>query len=95
VLPKEGGLRQCGQKCVDSSSDPKNCGDCGQKCSGPFDTGECCNGECCDYNADTCCPGGCKNLAHDEKNCGTCGNVCGPNSYCRFGVCTCPAEPCP
>jgi hypothetical protein len=103
------GTKRCGNTCVDgrrqkccdgkplstSGSDPDNCGDCGAKCNGPFDTGECCSGKCCDYNADTCCGNGCKNLALDDKNCGGCGNVCGPNSYCRFGVCTCPVEPCP
>ncbi len=88
------GLRNCKGHCVDLQSVP-NCGRCGIKCSGPFDTGECCNGNCCDYNASTCCPGGCTNLALNDDNCGACGNVCGPNSYCRFGVCTCPVPPCP
>lgn len=86
--------RCCGGRAV-AKSDPRHCGGCGIRCTGPFDTGECCAGTCCDINADTCCPGGCRNLALDDENCGACGNVCGPNSYCRFGVCTCPAEPCP
>jgi hypothetical protein len=101
------GRRRCGDACGDPAtyrcckgklvprSDPKNCGGCGIKCHGPFDTGECCNGKCCDINGNTCCPDGCKNLALDDDNCGGCGNKCGPNSYCRFGICTCPAEPCP
>jgi thiol-disulfide isomerase/thioredoxin len=101
------GLKRCGDTCgsprthrcckgkLVAKSDPKNCGGCGVECKGPFDTGECCAGKCCDINASTCCPGGCKNLSLDDKNCGACGNVCGPNSYCRFGVCTCPVEPCP
>ncbi len=104
------GLRQCGgtcghprtQRCCggkvidkdDMQFDNKNCGDCGAKCNGPFDTGECCNSKCCDYNADTCCPDGCKNLAHDDCNCGACGTVCPPGEYCRFGVCTCAVNPC-
>jgi len=104
------GTRRCGRTCghprteicckgrvidkTEAQSDPKNCGGCGTKCNGPFDTGECCNSKCCDYNADTCCPDGCKNLAHDDCNCGACGNVCPPGEYCRFGVCTCAVNPC-
>ncbi len=84
------GMRACEGSCVDTSSDRGNCGGCGRSCSGPFDTGECCAGDCCDYNADTCCPGGCTNVALNEDNCGACGNVCRPNEFCRFGVCTCP-----
>jgi hypothetical protein len=85
------GLKKCGKTCIDrTGSDPGNCGDCGVKCTGPFDTGECCNGSCCDINGDTCCPGGCKNTALDDENCGGCGNVCKPGEFCRFGVCTCP-----
>lgn len=83
-------LKRCHDRCVDTRSDPKNCGDCGSRCSGPFDTGECCNGECCDYNAQACCPGGCKNLGLDDENCGACGNVCRPGEFCRFGECVCP-----
>jgi hypothetical protein len=85
-----GGLKNCKGHCVDTNSDPSHCGRCGSKCAGPFDTGECCNGECCDINADTCCPGGCTNTTHDNENCGGCGVVCGPNEFCRFGTCTCP-----
>lgn len=99
VFPRDelaAGEKCCDGRIMDTQSDPKNCGDCGFTCSGPFDTGECCNGECCDINADTCCPGGCKNLAQDEENCGGCGVVCGPNEFCRFGTCTCPlGQTCP
>ena len=85
------GLKKCGNTCIDRrGSDPRNCGNCGVKCTGPFDTGECCNGTCCDINADTCCPGGCTNTSLNDENCGACGNVCKPNEFCRFGVCTCP-----
>lgn len=85
------GLKKCGNTCIDRrSDDPRNCGDCGVKCSGPFDTGECCNGSCCDINADTCCPGGCTNISLNDENCGACGNACKPGEFCRFGVCTCP-----
>jgi hypothetical protein len=93
----QSGTKACRGSCVDTGSDPKNCGDCGTRCSGPFDTGECCKGSCCDINADTCCASGCANLALDDENCGGCGIVCTSSDpdihcYCRFGTCTCEAR---
>ncbi len=82
------GLTNCHGRCVDVQSDPRNCHKCGSKCTGPFDTGECCHGKCCDINGSTCCGSGCANLALDDNNCGECGNVCPPGSFCRFGTCT-------
>jgi uncharacterized membrane protein YphA (DoxX/SURF4 family)/thiol-disulfide isomerase/thioredoxin len=84
------GLKNCRGSCVDTSSNHSNCGGCGISCTGPFDTGECCNGKCCDINGSTCCPGGCKNLALDDDNCGACGHRCPPGSFCRFGTCSQP-----
>ena len=90
-----GGLKQCQGRCVSIGWDAENCGGCGTSCTGPFDTGECCNGTCCDINGDTCCgSAGCKNLALDSENCGGCGIVCTSHDpdihcYCRFGTCTC------
>ena len=86
--PKDSGIRDCKGRCTETNSDRKNCGECGRTCNGPFDTGECCQGECCDINGSTCCPDGCKNLSLDDENCGSCGNVCGPNEFCRFGACS-------
>ncbi len=82
------GLTNCHGRCVDVQSDPGNCHRCGAKCTGPFDTGECCNGKCCDINGSTCCGSGCANLALDDQNCGACGNACPAGSFCRFGTCT-------
>jgi uncharacterized membrane protein YphA (DoxX/SURF4 family) len=78
---------QCGRRCVDTTFLP-NCGGCGRKCDGPFDTGECCKGTCCDINGSTCCPQGCTNLQLDDENCGSCGNACPEGQFCRFGVCS-------
>lgn len=84
----QSGLTNCDGSCVDTRSDNDHCGGCAG-CTGPFDTGECCNGECCNsVLSSTCCAGGCKNLGLDDDNCGACGNVCPPNSFCRFGTCS-------
>jgi thiol-disulfide isomerase/thioredoxin/uncharacterized membrane protein YphA (DoxX/SURF4 family) len=89
------GRTNCKGSCTDPQSDRANCGRCGASCTGATDTGECCHGTCCSYNAQTCCPSGCVNTSLDDNNCGGCGVVCGPNSFCRFGICTCPVSPCP
>jgi hypothetical protein len=80
----------------DLQFDAENCGDCGYDCSTLATAkGGCCGGECCDVNNPSCCSGQCTNVSLNEEHCGECGNACGPNSYCRFGVCTCPVPPCP
>jgi hypothetical protein len=65
--------------CVDTDSDPKNCGDCAK----PVAPGnECCAGK--DVNPDT-------GYDEDDKNCGMCKKVC-PSTGCGFGglfACTC------
>jgi thiol-disulfide isomerase/thioredoxin len=83
-----GGLRNCGGHCVDTVADRGHCGGCGRSCDDPFGSWDCCNGECCSYNASLCCPGGCVNPAFDDENCGGCGIVCPPDSYCRAGACS-------
>ncbi len=88
VYPKSSGIRNCRGRCKDTKSDRSNCGECGRRCNGPFDTGECCQGNCCDINGSTCCPDGCTNTQLDDDNCGGCGNKCGIFEFCRFGVCT-------
>jgi thiol-disulfide isomerase/thioredoxin len=90
------------RRCFNLQRSRDHCGRCNHACRGDFP--ECCEGQCgefgqtrcncagtcCDYNGQTCCPGGCKNTSLDDSNCGACGNVCKPGEYCRFGVCTCP-----
>ncbi|XP_057840051.2 stigma-specific STIG1-like protein 4 [Cryptomeria japonica] len=46
--------------CIDVSSDPLNCGSCGQACG--YGLG--------------CCGGKCTNLFNDNANCGSCFNAC-------------------
>ena len=50
--------------CLNTATDPDNCGDCGNDCEGD----------------ETCCVGGCRDaefFQDDPNNCGTCGNDCG------------------
>jgi hypothetical protein len=84
---------------TDLTSDPVNCGACGNSCAQANAPGTCMNGVChcvlscspgfldCDGN----CANGCEtNAATDPNNCGACGNVCRlPNATptCTAGAC--------
>lgn len=47
-------------RCRNLSTDPSNCGACGNQCA----------------VGDVCCTGSCANLSTDPNNCGSCGNAC-------------------
>ncbi len=73
-----------GTSCVDTTSDPNNCGGCGMGCAVPHATAKCASstcgvGSCSTGFAD--CNGaaidGCETATtSDPNNCGGCGNVC-------------------
>lgn len=80
---------------VSLSSDPANCGGCGDACAA-FAHGlpTCSNGRCSavcamgysDCNSDT--TDGCEvSTSSDARNCGSCGLICGPGTTCRNGIC--------
>jgi len=85
------GTAQCGDRCVDVSLDPKNCGLCGKACA----TGEVCSSGACGLSCTggtTKCGDRCVDTKSDALNCGGCGtdagaNRCGSGTVCSDGNC--------
>jgi len=78
----------CGGTCVDSRTDPDNCGGCGVSCDG--DAGLACSAGVCSSSCLTplvVCDRACVDRGSDSANCGTCGNVCPANQGCVDGAC--------
>jgi hypothetical protein len=100
--PSMCGGQCCGSQCVETTFDPRNCGQCGKTCV----NGELCMGSACKCpsgggaaapcaSSQACCPGtGCKNLTNDANNCGSCGVQCGPGGTCVNGLCGCGTMTC-
>lgn len=77
----------CGGKCVDTLSDPDNCGTCGTKCSA---SAGCIAGKCVTCEAPTKrCGTTCVNVSSDPANCGDCGVACTDGKACLGGTCAC------
>lgn len=73
-----------GPYCANLTTDPINCGTCGNTCLGGkiCTSGVCCNGD------QQACSGACTRVASDPNNCGTCGKVCPANTpFCSAGAC--------
>jgi hypothetical protein len=74
------GLTCCNKMCIDTASDPLNCGACGATCGGQL----------------ACCASQCVNLLSDVGNCGKCATACSTvnaTASCSAGSCawTCTA----
>jgi len=88
------GMIECGDTCVDHSTDEGNCGTCGNSCV----YGEICyNGNCYVICEGCGCPPGlidcggtCVDNSTDEGNCSTCGNSCVYGEICYNGNCLSP-----
>lgn len=78
--------KACEAGCIDTSSDPKNCGVCGAVCASPLVCG---NGQCtiaCP-TGQTQCSGACVDLNKDFDNCGSCAHACSAGQVCDQGSC--------
>jgi hypothetical protein len=78
----------CNDMCVDTGTDPNNCGRCGNVCS----AGQSCVSGRCEGGGSTCpdgltsCNGVCVDTNNDLRNCGACGRVC-PEQLNAVGTC--------
>jgi len=82
---------QCGNECVDKSTDTDHCGSCNHACP-PFSS--CSGGECECPGSQTECAGVCVDTKTSASHCGGCGTLCAPNYACQNGLCTCLLTPC-
>ncbi|MEA2746545.1 MAG: hypothetical protein QOI41_688 [Myxococcales bacterium] len=81
---------------VDVTTDPKNCGACGNACAPGQECRDDGNGpQClapCEASGKASCPDKCADLLSDPANCGACGLGCAASdneqAECRKGVCT-------
>jgi hypothetical protein len=87
------GELSCKGTCLDPSSDPANCGECGRVCPS---SQTCTDGSCICASGKTLChgladagPPVCADLSEDNENCGACGNACPAGAACQSGTCVC------
>jgi len=82
-------LIACSGLCVDPTSDPNNCGGCGNVCAtGQKCWASTCQGPpACGNAMQTDCNGTCTYTASDNSNCGACGVVCVSDQVCESGAC--------
>jgi hypothetical protein len=81
------GQALCFDRCVDPSSDPGHCGQCGVVCpQGLFCNGGQCTRLC--PAGELVCGAECVAGASDLANCGGCGVPCATGEYCSSGACS-------
>jgi hypothetical protein len=81
---------RCDDRCVETKTDPDNCGTCGKVCPKVTNGTAVCAGSICSV---TCgagfsrCSGACVDTAIDDVNCGGCGTKCHGKNHCVAGAC--------
>ncbi len=81
------GQTYCGGACVDTSTNPANCGQCGTSCgAGLLCVNGLCSAQC--PGTEVTCGDVCASLETDRMHCGSCGNACAQGQVCSAGVCT-------
>lgn len=70
--------------CVNKTSDPLNCGSCGNAC---ITNAVCVSSVCQCPVGSISCPSGCSDLTTDTNNCGSCSNKCATGLSCVSGQC--------
>jgi hypothetical protein len=82
------GTSACGTTCVDTTSDPKNCGMCGTTCAVVCQAGTC--KDACQSPTPDNCSGACVDLQTSNAHCGTCATDCtAAGKVCSNGACSC------
>lgn len=78
-------MTTCGGDCVDTQSDPANCGGCGNAC----EAGDVCSAGQCGLQCNggtTSCDDACVNTTNDPGHCGGCDRPCA-SGMCSNGTC--------
>ncbi|MCK6547765.1 hypothetical protein L6R52_18075 [Myxococcota bacterium] len=79
----------CGTSCVNTATDPFNCGMCGMTCPA---SSFCSGGECARICSSglMACGSSCIDPSSDRDHCGGCDAPCAQDRECRGGSCRCP-----
>jgi hypothetical protein len=84
----------CSGRCVDTNTDPANCGACGNRCVPGMNAAASCQGGVCSSTCatgTTMCGAACADTMTDTSNCGRCANACPTTmngvANCQGGMC--------
>jgi hypothetical protein len=81
------GQSLCNGQCIDTTTDPLNCGGCEASCTlaDPFCEASACVAECLPIHTE--CDGSCVDTETNNDHCGSCGNDCDLDESCQSGIC--------